>query len=118
MYGLPEDFDGEVFAGRELIQVSFSKNTVSFWFGDDLSVTLESTFIHKRAADKAECRQEIPVTESSVMSLIGKEVSSVKKDGDGTLILHFENGDSLAFLDDAKQYESYSIRTADKEIVV
>ena len=26
--------------------------------------------------------------------------------------------DSLAFLDDTRQYESYSIRTADKEIVV
>ena len=28
MYGLPPDFDASVFVGTELIQVSFSANTV------------------------------------------------------------------------------------------
>jgi len=118
MYGLPENFDSAAFVDTELVQIAFSANTIDFWFGENISITLMSSFIHRIDSNKTEGRHTVPVTESGLMALIGKSVSSASADRDGTLILLFENGDSLTFLDDSKQYESYSIQLGGERTIV
>lgn len=118
MYGLQLDFDATVFVGRELMQICFTANTVGFAFSDDLSITLVSSFVHCNASSDEARKQAVPVLSSNLMHLIGHKVDSVSAAPDGTLALVFDNGHSLTFLDDSQEYESYSIRIGDKEIIV
>lgn len=48
MYALPTDLDLSGFIGKTLEQVSFSVNTIHMAFEDGFSITLESSFAHKR----------------------------------------------------------------------
>jgi hypothetical protein len=118
MYGLPQDFDATVFVGKELVQVSFSANTIHFSFDAHISVTLLSSFVYSSASDDARSTQAVPVQSSNLMSLIGHTVDSADAKPDGTLTLGFDNGHSLTFLDDSQNYESYWIHIGGREIIV
>ena len=118
MYGLQEDFDTTVFVGRELIQICFSANTINFAFSDDISITLASSFVYSNASNDVSRKQAVPVSSSSLMHLIGHRIDAATASSDGTLGLVFDDGHNLALLDDSKDYESYSIRIGDKEIIV
>jgi hypothetical protein len=118
MYGLKQDFDATVFVGRELGQICFSSNNIHFAFSDGVSITLESSFIHCDTLLADGLTQVVPVLSSDLMRLIGHAVSSAAARPDGTLSLVFDNGNSLMFLDDSKDYESYAIRIGDREIIV
>ena len=119
MYGLPETFDASVFVGRTLQQVAFSANSVSLWFGEDLSVTIESSFSHAASSGSKQAeKQTVPVAKSSLMQLAGKAVRSAESDRHGTLTLRFEGGHVLSVFDDLPQYESYRIQQGEDEIIV
>jgi hypothetical protein len=118
MYGLTEDFDPTVFLGCQLTQICFTQNTIHFDFSGDVSVTLESSFLYCSDADDSVCRQIVPVSSSNLMHLLGSSVDSATAEPDGTLLLGFGEGRTLAFLDDSKEYESYSIRIGTRVIIV
>lgn len=118
MHGLPPDFDASIFVGRELEQVSFSANTVHLTFDDDISITLESSFLFQTDKMKTAVKQEPPVQSSSVMSLVGRRVCSARSTSDGTLTLQFTGDGTLTCVDDSEEYESYHIWLCGKEIVV
>ncbi len=116
MYGLPADFDGSVFVGREVVEVSFTVNTVHVVFEGDTSITIGSRFVLQLGEVREE--QAVPVKSSSLMALIGRSVRLVYASPDGTLRLQFEGGDALTCLDDSKMYESYQIHFSGREIIV
>jgi hypothetical protein len=118
MYGLPADFDASIFIGRELVQVSFTTNTVHLVFDGDIAITVESSFVLQHSPGTEAVKQAPPVESSSLMALVGRQVRSAHADTDGTLTLRFDGGGTLACLDDSKDYESYHIRLLGKEIVV
>jgi hypothetical protein len=118
MYGLPKDFDASIFVGHELTQICFTANTIDFAFGDDIAITLTSSFKHSSATNDWEHTESVPVSSSTLMRLIGKRVTSADAVKDGTLTLSFETKERLTFLDDSRDYESYSIRIGEKEIIV
>ena len=118
MYGLPPDFDPSIFIGRELLQVSFTANTVHLAFDADIAITLESAFEFHLDKRTEVVKQSPPVQVSSLMSLIGCQVCSASSDSDGTLILEFAGGGTFTCIDDSKQYESYHILIHGKEIVI
>jgi hypothetical protein len=119
MYGLPDDFDPTASIGKRLDRICFAQFIVFFYFDDDSSVNVESSFVLIPGPKGAPVKHAPPVLSSSVMSLIGKEVVRTDSKPDGTLLLVFENGASLQFLDDkAPHYESYVIKTAERDIVV
>ena len=118
MYGLPEDFDATIFLGKRLDSICFAQFVVSFYFDDDLSVSIESSFLVSSGAEQAAIKQSPPVLSSSAMELIGKKVTEAKPHRDGTLLLRFENKASLSFLDDKAQYESYVIKSPAMEVIV
>ena len=118
MYGLPVDFDASIFVGRELAQVTFTENTVHLTFDGDLAITVESSFILKLGAQAEAIKQAPPLKSSNLMTLVGSKIRLAEATRDGTLTLHFERGETLAFLDDSKEYESYHIHATGKVFTV
>jgi Family of unknown function (DUF6188) len=108
MYGLPSDFDPSGFVGKALEQISFSANTIHLAFEDGFSITLESSFAHKKGDELLE-EGVVPLSESRLMQLVAKIVVRGEVLDRGTLVLHFEEGRSLFCYDDSTTYESYRI---------
>ncbi len=119
MYKLPKGFDGGFFIGRRLEFITFSENSVAFAFDKDVSVTVESSLQHlyEASADSGVV-QNVPLSESRLMQLLGKTVAAVKGDEKGTLTILFDNGQTLKVFDDQPQYESYSMNNGKHEIIV
>jgi len=118
MYGLPSNFDASAFVGTELVQISFTSNTVHFVFEPDIQLTIEASFIIQPNSDMPPVEDLPPVKTSCVMTLIGKKVHSAKGSTNGTLTLQFEGGGTIICLDDSENYESYKILIRGNEIVV
>jgi hypothetical protein len=119
MYGLPEDFDTSFLIGRRLDLVCFSANTVNFHFDGGLHFTIESAYAHQSPeSGAADQLYEVPVLSSNIMQLLESLIIDGSATADGTLILTFDNGHKLKFLDTSKQYESYKIDHDDITIIV
>ena len=119
MYGLPEDFDARTLGGRRLELVCFSENTVNLHFDGELHITIESAFAHQHLEPESENNiQEVPVSGSEIMQLLGLQVIDSFGTADGTLHLSFENGHRLQIFDTSSLYESYRIEFGDLSIVV
>jgi hypothetical protein len=115
MHGLPADFDGQFFVGKDLIAVTFSANTVSFSFDGEVLVTAEAPFKYKATlADPGEV-QPVPAQSSTLMRLLQHQVHRVSATTDGTLELTFDDGQMLIFVDDSGPYESYHVKNGDSE---
>jgi hypothetical protein len=119
VYGLPEDFDASGFQGRSVELVSFSANTIHIAFDGSYSVTIESTFEHSsgQQGDRP-MHSVVPVKESRLMLLVGRSVVTATIERPGTLVLRFDDGQTLWCLDDSQEYESYRISCKDREIIV
>lgn len=109
MHGLSKSLDLAIFVGRELQTVSFYPYTIHFGFDAELSINLESSYLHQVAADGPEDRIDVPPSESTLMQLAGKVVERAEREGEGTLVLRFTEGHVLKLFDDTKWYESYQI---------
>ncbi len=121
MYRLPKGFDGSFLVGRTLERVSFSENTVSFGFDENVAITVTSSLKHELLSDSVHTDSEVqsvPLSHSRLMQLTGRSLTIVKGEEDGTLILSFDNGQVLALFDDTPNYESYSIKSGECEIIV
>jgi hypothetical protein len=121
MYAIPEDFDVTIFVGKTLEQVSFTTNTLTFSFDDDVGIAVESEVWHAGHDDQGDRwleRSPIPVKQSKLMYLLGSSIASVAVDGRATLVLQFANGHTLRCVEDTDQYECYHLRIGDDEIHV
>ena len=118
MYKLPLDFDGQFFVDKSLELVSFSDNTVYFSFEGEVSITVLSSLQHLFHQDGDEKKQSIPLTESSLMQLVGHAVTQVLAGADGTLAIKLDNGHFLRVVDDLPNYDCYSITHGEIEIFV
>jgi len=119
LYGLPEHFDPTGFIGRSLEIVSFTANTVHLVFDGDYSLTVESSFEHRREGrGKGPVRFGVPVRDPCLVSLIGRPVVSAEVERPGTLYLQFDDGQTLRCFDDSQDYESYKINCGGTEIIV
>lgn len=118
MYGLPKDFDVAVLVERKLDLLCFTANTISFTFDGNAQITIMGAFIYRQNDHEIADKQIVPLSTSNLMGLIGKKVCRAASCQDGTLTLHFDNRHILTILDDSQQYESYTIRLGDKDIIV
>jgi hypothetical protein len=119
MYGLPKGFDAGFLVGRTLETVLFSENTVSFTFGDRVSVTVTSALQHQLSSESDQPNvQSVPLSESKLMQLPGHCVTQAKGEEEGTLVLVFDNGHVLKVFDNDPHYECYSINDGEHEIFV
>jgi len=118
MYGLPKDFDPAVFVGRVVEMTCFTSNTINVHFDAGVSVTLEGSFLHSFDNGNDQASQTIPIRKSELMRLIGSQVIAGSIDPPGTLVLTFDSGDILKCLDDLPNYEAYTLRIGEREIIV
>ena len=118
MHGLPKDFDGSVFVGKEVMQVCFTVNQVSIHFEDAMGITAEGPLCHSLTMDDEGTTYEPPIRNGELQGLVGHAVTEATVIGPGDLRLRFDDGQSLIFCDDTPAYESYHIRLGDKEIHV
>jgi len=118
MYGLSADYNVSAFNKKELSLLCFSANTIDLTFDCDVSITIIGSFIHNYDKSAIAEKQDIPVTSSSLMCLIGKVVKFAERANDGGLVLHFDNSHILTILDDSREYESYSVCIGGKETFV
>ena len=119
MYGLPEDFNPTGFIGRTVEIVSFTANTLHLGFDGGYSLTVESSFEHGHEGHGAQTlRFGVPVTDSGLMSLVGRSVVAAKAEKPGTLYLRFADGQAFRCFDDSEEYESYRVNCGRTEIIV
>jgi len=116
MYGLPEDFDGSFFVGCVLEIVSYTANSIFLGFGNEVSITSESSYECRFVGDEEYVEtQRPPVAFSRLMQLVGHRVASVDVEQQGTLVLHFDGGHVFRCFDDQAGYESYQIAHGKEE---
>jgi hypothetical protein len=111
MYGLPKDLDLSFFVGKRLDTIAFAAYVIFFNFDDKISVSLSSSFQHQSRSDCEQCRlgvmQSVPVSQSTLMQLVGHSVVSAAGDNAGVLTLVFDDGQVLCFIEANVPYESY-----------
>lgn len=119
MYDLPKDLDFQEWIGKRLDLVSFGKYTIHFNFDGNLKITIESLFSYQRAGmASAPAPIKVTVARSDLMRLLGHTIRNVSDEGENTLKIEFDNGDTLRFYDPHEPYEAYLIEYAGRLIVV
>jgi len=120
MYGLKPDFDLSFFIGKELTQVAVGLCDVQLHFHEQVSLSITSQTEHtsKDGVMVWDGDKKMPTLASSLLSLIGTNITSVEGLPDGTLTLGFSNQEVLVLYDDSSHYESYTIRHGDDLFVV
>jgi hypothetical protein len=118
VYKLPQDFDGNDFVGQTLSEMTFTPNTVSFIFGPGLVITTLSVYSYRLAENEESRVEQVPMSCTKVLGLIGKVVMRVSIIDERNLRLTFIGGGELNYIDDSDAYESYSIKIGDRELTV
>lgn len=122
MYGLPEGLDLSFFVGKALGDIRFAVSNIHFAFQGNIWITLLSSFQHQQKADVDDNRigvmQSLPVTHTTLMSLLELTVTEVHGDEKGTLSLIFSDGQVLRLFDDNTAYEAYSFSDGEHEYFV
>jgi Family of unknown function (DUF6188) len=128
MYGLPKNIDLSFFVERELNQVAVGPYNIQFNFDGPvlspgvqslLSLTVQSRIEHcfKGVVNEWDGDDNNPLSAASLLGLVGKSVTAVQGDTDGTLSLTFSNSDVVTVFDN-EGYEAYQICYEDQRIYV
>ena len=118
MYGLPADFNVQIFVGRELQWVGVCSNQLMFQFDGECWIRLMSSYsLSKRGEHGSARHHAIPHFEPKLMRILDQRVRMAAVESAGALRLTFENGDSLTFYDDP-HYEAYALGWADGDVMV
>jgi hypothetical protein len=118
MYGLPKDVDLRFLNGIELQQICIGLHDVILNFTDQVTITVQTRFIHKSCLQFSGKEEVIPLSACTLPTLLGKQITSFTNEINGTLVLTFSNGETLTLVDDSPDYESYVITHSDQIIVV
>lgn len=118
MYGLPTEFDASVFVGKQLQLICFSENTISFSFDENVMLTILGSYVFQEGTNALIQKHRVPVMSSNLMCLVGKIISHAEGRADGSLKLEFDTAHVLTLIDDSKEFEAYTIRIGNKEIMV
>jgi hypothetical protein len=119
MYGLPQDFNGQVWTGRKLELICFGENSVYFHFERKLLITVMRSFSYVLSDDTQDPTPvDVPPQQSDVMGLLGHVVTSVTNEGSGTLKITFDNGSILRCYDPPEPYEAYHIEEDGKMMLL
>jgi hypothetical protein len=118
VHGLPKDFDASVLVGGTLETVTFASNAIHLAFDNGNSVTAQMHLRYRGSPESTYRDDVLPVSDSSLMSLVGQRVVTATAHSRGDLTLELDAGGTLQVQDDSEHYESYTIKTPDREIFV
>ena len=74
MYGLPADFDQNVFVGHSLEEVCFNQNQIALRFDGNISLVIERAFCHQQTESDAAII-DVPVAHSNILELLEHSVT-------------------------------------------
>ena len=118
MYGLPNDFEPNLFVGRRVESITFAENVVVLSFSEELTVSISGTVLYQESPDSTVKRERPPVSHTSLVGAVGRAVEGTELKSPQELILRLEGHFSVTLLDDSEAYECYMISMRDREIVV
>jgi hypothetical protein len=118
MYGLPDSFDPSVFVGRRLTAVTFAENVIVLEFDPHLSVSVFASVSYRTATDTELATDTPPVTQTRLVDLVGRVVTSAIARSWRDLVIELERDASITLVDDSETYESFVIGLGDREIIV
>ena len=107
MYGFPSSEEFAVLIDRELIQLRIGMYQVQLAFDGDLTLSIESIFIHS-AAPMSNPKDDFsfPRSGSTLVSFLGLKVVSAITTPPESLTVEFSNGESLTVYDNDPSYEA------------
>jgi hypothetical protein len=118
MYGLPRDFDPQIFVGRELETITYAVNVIVLAFAERLTVSVSGSLPYRTGPGVNPAVDRPPVPHTELVGLVGRTVVGTQLRSSRELVLDLEGGGFVTLLDDSETYECYLINTGDREIVV
>jgi len=118
MYGLPADFDPDVFVGRRLEYVTYGENVIGLNFGDDLTVSVYGPVRYQESAGAPATTERPSVAQTRLVAAVGQLVEATDLRSPKELILRLENGATVTLLDDSNEFESFLLEVAGRTIAV
>jgi hypothetical protein len=120
MYDLPKGFSFGFLKDQELELLCFGPYTVTLHFTQGIQIQIEGSFRHIFGGHGAHdvALSHFPLLDSKLMRLLAQRVAQAKAKRDGTLTLHFENGDSLVIDGNVAPYESYHVNVPGRGLLV
>jgi hypothetical protein len=113
------DLNFDFLKGKELGLLCFGPYTVTFHFGDETNLQVESEIRHT-TFDSGESTKKyhFPISESRLTRLLMQTVETVKVAKNGKLTLSFSNNDILEIEGRIGPYEAYNLGYQGKSFIV
>lgn len=116
MYSLPKDFDPALFVGRELQRICFPPYGWELQFEDSICIKVFGPL--SLGAESLREEGSSPSTLSRLTALPGRRVVVADTEGRGTLVLTFDDGQTLRVIEDGDAYECYHLHLGERAIIV
>lgn len=119
MHGLPETFDPSFLKGKEIESITFAAYQVNVYLNGNVWVQIEGRYKLLRDGKVIEAVSAFPISQSLLLRVIGKKVTSVSFTAqNGDIELELENGNRLLIEGDTGPYESYRLFDGKRELIV
>lgn len=119
MHGLPETFDPSFLKGKEIESITFAAYQVNVYLDGNVWVQIEGRYKLLRNGEVVEAVSAFPLTQSSLLQLIGKKITDVSFTArNGDIEFTLENGHKLLIEGDIGPYESYRLFDGQRELIV
>ncbi len=117
MYPWPKNLPPSIFDGLGIESISFTVNTVSIHFQENISIIIESgaSLISDDGVDVL----TVPSLKTGIVSLVGNIVLRGTIDSDGSsLVLQFNSGHTLKILGGNEHYECFHVIVGSAEYTI
>ena len=119
MNGLPESFDPSFLHGKEIESIGFAAYQVNVHLDGNVWVQIEGRYRLFRDGEVIEAVSAFPISQSSLLQLIGKKITDVSFTAQsGDIELSLENEHKLLIEGDTGPYESYRLFDGLNELIV
>lgn len=124
MYGLPENETWDFLVGKTMEQLCIGELDVQLRFAGDVSISInvdpgEIAYWHTGPHVSAILGQPPKILATTLASLVGHKIVTADSAVDlASLLLTFDNQEKLAIRDTTNGYESFSICSPSKWIIV
>jgi hypothetical protein len=118
MHKLPSNVDLKFLLDATLLQVCVGAYEVILNFDDDISITVESSFVLGAVGGDRERFDQFPTAAQALAGLLHMRVTQVKYKTDSNLYLQFSDGFEVEVDGGDPAYECYLIRHGEREFVV
>jgi hypothetical protein len=118
MYGLPINFDANIFLGRQIESITYASNVIVISLDLGITFSVESSLDYLPVGVESNLTDAFPLTSTRLITFIGNVIIKAIIVEQKDIMLFFEGNSWIAIKDDSKYYESYKIKIGETEIVV